>query len=70
MIEFYEQQKGDITKILEFIICSMNEDVPRFLEFFDSKIQEGVLKKTASYDKSRKKIELLPDEKLEAKAEK
>ena len=48
----------------------MNEDVPRFLEFFDLKIQEGVLKKTASYDKSKKKIELLPDEKLEAKAEK
>lgn len=48
----------------------MNEDAPRFLEFFDRKIQEGVLKKTASFEKSRKKIELLPDEKAEAKAEK
>ncbi len=38
LIEFYEQQKGDVTKILEFIICSMNEDVSRFLEFFDKKI--------------------------------
>jgi hypothetical protein len=70
LIEFYEQQKGDVTKILEFIICSMNDDVTRFLEFFDKKIQEGVLKKTASFDKSRKKIELLPDEKAEAKTEK
>lgn len=48
----------------------MNEDVSRFLEFFDKKIQEGVLKKTTSFEKSRKKIELLPDEKAEAKAEK
>ena len=48
----------------------MNEDIPRFMEFFDLKIQAGILKKTASFDKSRKKIELLPDERAEAKSEK
>ena len=70
LIEFYEEQNGNVTKILEFIICSTNEDLPRFLEFYETKIKEGILEKTANYEKSKKKIELLPDEKAEAKAEK
>jgi len=44
--------------------------VQRFIEFFEVKINEGILKKTAGFEKSKKKIELLPDEKAEAKAEK
>lgn len=70
LIEFYEEQNGDISKILEFIICSMNEDVPRFVEFYEAKIKSGALKKTPNFEKSKKKIQLLPDERAEAKVEK
>jgi DnaJ family protein C protein 9 len=70
LIEFYEEQEGDMTKILEFIMCSENEDLPRFLAFFDAKISCGELPKFKAYQRTRAKVDMMPDEKAEAKAEK
>lgn len=70
LIEFYEEQEGDMTKILEFIMCSENEDLPRFLAFFDAKIASGELPKFKAYQRTRAKVDMMPDEKAEAKAEK
>lgn len=38
-----------MTKILEFIMCSENEDLPRFLAFFDEKLRKKELPKYSSY---------------------
>jgi hypothetical protein len=57
-------------KVLEFIMCSRNEDLPRFLAFFDKKIKDGELPTYPAYKKTRGKVEMMPDEKAEAKAEK
>lgn len=35
LIGFYEEMEGDITTILQCIMCSENEDLPRFIEFYE-----------------------------------
>lgn len=67
---YYNDRDGDVTHILEEIMCSHNEDVPRFIAFFDKQIAEGKLTNTKKYIKSKGAIKLLPDEKVEAKQEK
>ena len=49
LLEFYEDHEGDMTNILETIILSSNEDIPRFLKFFDKKIEEGELEEMQLY---------------------
>jgi len=48
-------------------MLSRNEDVPRFIEFFENKIKEGEIKSTTKFEKSKGKIKPLPDEKKKAK---
>ena len=68
--EYYTDRDGDITHILEEIMCSHNDDLPRFIAFFDKQIAEGKLTNTKKYTKSKGSIKLLPDERAEAKQEK
>jgi DnaJ family protein C protein 9 len=35
LLDFYEEHGGDITALIECIMCSSNDDVPRFVEFFE-----------------------------------
>ena len=35
LLAFYEEMDGDITKLLECIMCSTNADLPRFVEFYE-----------------------------------
>ncbi len=70
MIEYYEDKGGDITHILEEIICSENDDIARFVAFFEEKIKQGTIKRTKKFDATKAKVKLLPDEKAEAKEEK
>lgn len=70
LIGYYQEHSGDITHILEEIICSENGDIERFVAFFDGQIKEGILKKTKRFEQSRGAVKLLPDEKAEAKKEK
>ena len=51
-------------------MCSRNEDLPRFIEFYEKQIKEGQLELTKAFAKSKGKVSLLPDEKVEAKAAK
>ena len=57
LIEFYEEHDGDVTNILQHIICSSNDDVPRYLKFFDEQIKAGSLSETKSYIKTKGKVE-------------
>ena len=70
MIDFYNDYEGDMTGILEHIIASTNESIPRFLEFYEEQFKKGELERTKLFDKTKNKIKLLADEKAEAKKEK
>ena len=37
LLNFFEENEGDVTLVLEAIPYSSNEDVPRFVEFFESR---------------------------------
>lgn len=43
LLDYYVDNDGDVEHILENIICSVNEDVDRFIAFYEAKIKEGVL---------------------------
>ena len=70
LIEFYNANDGNIKKILEFIMCSRNEDVPRYIAFYESKIKDKVIENFPAFKKSKIAVELIADERVEAKAEK
>lgn len=70
LLEYYRDRDGDITHILEEIMCSSNDDVPRFLAFFEKSIAKGDIQATKKYLKSKDAVKMLPDERLEAKQEK
>ena len=70
LLDFYEENEGDITGILECIMCSENEDLPRFVKFFEESIKLNLIEKTEAYEISKNKVNMMADEKSEAKAEK
>lgn len=70
LLAYYQEKGGDLTHILEEIICSANEDVPRYVEYFELQIKQGTLKRTKKFDATKAKVKLLPDERAEAKEEK
>jgi DnaJ family protein C protein 9 len=70
LLTYYSDRDGDLTHILEEIICSTNDDIPRFLSFFDRMIAEGKLTSTARFQKTKANVKMLPDERVEAKVEK
>ena len=51
-------------------MCSTNDDVPRFVTFFENQISLGLLSPCPKFLKSKGAIAMLVDEKAEAKAEK
>lgn len=63
VLQFYEKHSGDVTRLLECIPLSKNEDVKRLLQVIDAAIKEGKIKKTAKYTATRKKVKLLQKEK-------
>ena len=70
LIKFYLEKDGNISLILQSIILSENSDVARFVKFYEEKIKDGTLKETQLFKKTKSKIEMLADEKAEAKVEK
>ena len=72
LVNFYEEFGGDLTKVLEHIPCSDNDDVTRFKEKFAELIKAGTLKRTQDYVDTKDHIKLLKisaDEAKEAEAE-
>ena len=59
LIDYYNNHKGDMVQLLESIPCSTNEDIPRFIEFFEQKIKEKILDSTKKFDKTKKSVRLL-----------
>lgn len=50
-----------MTKLLESIPLSANEDIPRFIQFFEEKIANKELKKYKTFDKTKNKVRELKD---------
>ena len=70
MLGFYEDMEGDISTILQCIMCSENEDLPRFITFYETAIASGELEETALFTASKTRVVELEDEAAEAKVEK
>jgi hypothetical protein len=51
-------------------MCSTNDDVPRFVSFFEEQIALGLLSPYPKFLKSKGAIAMLVDERAEAKEEK
>ena len=69
LIQFYNENDGDLTRILECIPCSKNEDIERFIDIYEKLFKKKILKKNDKYDKTKDNIKLikeLEDEKEEA----
>lgn len=54
--EFYEQYEGDVTHMLETIVCSENSDLERFIKFFEEEIAKKALPKYKIFDKTKGKV--------------
>jgi DnaJ family protein C protein 9 len=50
LIKFYEDFGGDMKGILEHIIASTNDSIPRLLAFYEEKFKNGELEKTKIFD--------------------
>lgn len=64
---FYVENEGDVTTILQCIMCSENEDLPRYFAFYEASIATGDLEDTALFRASKDRVVELEDEKSEAK---
>lgn len=72
LVNFYNDNNGNIMNILMEIPLSRNEDVERFIIFYDEEIKSGRLKKRKKYTSSKNNIILLEedeDESNEAESE-
>jgi len=52
--QFYVRFQGDLHRILHYIICSDESDIPRFIRFYDDCISKGELTSTKAYQQSKK----------------
>ena len=51
-----------MTQLIESIPLSTNEDIPRFIKFFEDQIQAKKIVKLKNFDKTKNKVRLLKDE--------
>ena len=59
LINFYNQQKGNITYILETIPYSTNKDINRYFKIFEKLFKTKKLKRNDIYEKTKNNIKLL-----------
>jgi hypothetical protein len=71
LLDYFANNEGDVTDILQSIMCSENADASRFVQFFEDRIKKGTIKHfVKQFNKTKSGIVLLADEKKEAKTEK
>ena len=67
LINFYNENGGDIKTILEWIPFSKNEDVERYIKIFEKLFKKKTLKKNKKFEDSKDKVKLLKEDAEEAK---
>ena len=72
LINFYNENNGNIKNILEWIPFSKNEDVERYIKIYENLFKTKTLKKNKNFENSKNNIKLIkedPDEAEEANEE-
>ena len=62
LINYYNENNGDLTNILECIPCSKNEDINRFLNIYKNLFKKKILIKNNKYEETINKIKLIKDD--------
>ena len=62
LVAFYVKSKGDVRDILQHIIASTNEDIPRFISFFDQNKDKQIDKYRSNFEKTKDKIKKMKEE--------
>lgn len=62
LIEFYKKFEGDMTKLLEFIPLSNNNDLERFLQIYEELFRSKCLKRNKKFTSTKGKIALLQED--------
>ena len=65
LVNYFSQNNGNITKILEWIPLSHNSDIERFIAIFDRLIEDKVIESTQEYMDTRNHVQLIVNEDLE-----
>jgi hypothetical protein len=51
-----------MVQLIESIPLSTNDDIPRFIQFFEDQIKNKTIERHKNFDKTKKKVRLLKDE--------
>lgn len=62
LVNFYEENNGDLSDILEWIPLSKNEDIDRFICIYEDLFKKKLIKKNKNYLTTKNKIRLLSEE--------
>ncbi len=63
LVKYYEDQKGDMIKLLESIPLCKNTDLERFMIFFEEQFKNGKLRKNKKYEQTKDVVLLLKEPK-------
>ena len=67
LINFYNENGGDMTSLLEWIPLSKNGDVERYMKVYEKLFKNKKIKKNKKFDETKDKVKLLKEDKDEAK---
>ena len=67
LINFYNENGGDIKNILEWIPFSKNEDIERYIKIYEKLFKKKTLKKNKKYEDSKDNVQLMKEDPKEVK---
>ena len=67
LINFYNENDGNMKHILEWIPFSKNEDVERYIKIYENLFKSKNLKKNKKYEDSKDNIKLIREDPNETK---
>ncbi len=67
LINFYNENGGDITKIMEWIPFSKNEDLERYIKIYEKLFKNKTLKKNKKFEDSKDKVKFIKEDPKEVK---
>jgi len=62
LLSYYNDHEGDMLQLIESIPLSTNEDIPRFIAFFEEKIKTKELTSYKAFDRTKNKVRKLKNE--------
>lgn len=67
LVNFYNENGGDMKNILEWIPFSKNDDIERYMKIYEKLFKKKTLKKNKKFEETNNKVKLLKEDKEEAK---